>query len=134
MIEKNLLIVPVILLLMNCNSYKVKNIHFKSETIELIAKLEKIDSTEHQYVYFIKNDTMKAYFSKEKICKYYHKKKLDTGKTYKFTVRTDANLTYRYKTSGDTSLYIESEFFGEDEPRLIFTDCLNICGNTIDEN
>ncbi|MFC6267860.1 hypothetical protein [Frigoriflavimonas asaccharolytica] len=134
MIGKNLLAVIILFLLINCATYKVKEIHFKSETIELNATLDKIDSTENDYVYFIKNDTIKAYFSKEKICQSYFKKKLDTGKTYKFIVKTDANLTYRYKTLGDTLLYIEGEFFGEEEPRLILIDCLNICGKTIDEN
>lgn len=134
MTGKNLLAVSIIFLVINCKSYKVKEIHFTSETIELNATLDKIDSTENKYVYFIKNDTLKAYFSKEKHCKNLFKKKLDTGQTYKFIVKTDANLTYRYRTQGDTRLYIEGEFFGEEEPRLILTDCLNICGKTIDEN
>ena len=112
----------------------MKEIHFKSETIELNATLDKIDSTERNYVYFIKNDTIKAYFSKEKICQNSFKKNLDTGQTYKFIVKTDANLMYRYRTQGGDALPVEDDYFGEEEPRLILTDCLNICGKTIDEN
>ena len=117
-----------------CKSYKVKEIHFKSETIGINATLDKIDSTENNYVYFIKNDTMKAYFSKPKYCGNLFVKTLTTGNAFHFIVKTDANLTYRYKTQGGDILPVEDDYFGEEEPRLILTDCLNICGKTIDQN
>ena len=134
MICKNLLVFSILFLLINCKSYKVKEIHFKSDTIKLKAQLEKIDSTENNYVYFIKNDTIKAYFSKEKHCGNLYKKSLIIGKTYQFIVKTDANLLYRYRTQGGDIFPVEDDYFGGDEPRLILTDCLNICGKTIDEN
>ncbi len=131
MFLKNFLTVILLFLIIGCSSYKIKNIYFKSETIKLNAKIDSIDSTEHYYVYYISNDTLKAYFSKPKLCSNSFKTSLELNRTYSLKVKTDANTTYRFKINMGDDLYVEDRFFESDEPRLILDDCFNICGNTI---
>jgi len=128
---KNIIAAFLIILIIGCRPYKIKNIHFKSEIIKLNAKVDSIDSTANQYVYYISNDTLKAYFHKSKICKTTYSHPLELNKIYLLSVKTDAFLTYRYKTVGDTYLYVEDKRFGEGNVRQILLDCLNICGKTI---
>ncbi|ANF49264.1 hypothetical protein A0O34_01240 [Chryseobacterium glaciei] len=115
-----------------CNSYKVKNIHFKSETIKLDAKIDSIDSTANYYLYFIKNDTLNAYFSKLKLCTNSYKTNTEIKKIYSLTVKTDATKTYRYKNQGNYYVYVDDTFSNTDESILELVDCLNICGKTIE--
>lgn len=122
------------ILLLGCRPYKIKNIYFKSETIELNAKVDSIDSTDNHYIYFISNDTIKAYFSKPKICKSPLKFSLKLNKFYTLKVKTDANIMYRFKTHMGDDLYVEDRFFESEEPRLILDDCFNICGKTIEND
>lgn len=53
----------IVLTLVSCKAYKIKNVYFKSETLKVNSKIVRIDSTENDYVYFLKNDTMQAYFT-----------------------------------------------------------------------
>lgn len=129
---KNVLALSFILFIVTCNSYKVKKIHFKSETIKINAKIDSIDSTANYYLYFIKNDTLNAYFSKPKLCNNSYKNTIEIKKTYSLIVKTDATTTYRYKNQGNYDVYIDDTFSNTDESILELVDCLNICGKTIE--
>ncbi|MFP3593743.1 hypothetical protein [Chryseobacterium sp. SIMBA_038] len=129
---KNLLALLFISLIIACTPYKIKNIHFKSETITLNAKIDSIDSTANYYLYFIKNDTLNAYFSKPKLCTNSYKTNIEIKKTYSLTVKTDAAKTYRYKNQGNYDVYVDDTFSNTDESILELVDCLNIYGKTIE--
>lgn len=122
----------IVLLLISCKSYKIKNVYFKSETLSLDAKITRIDSTGNDYVYFLKNDTLQAFFTKKKECNDAFKKAIDTTINYNLTIKTDATYNY-YSKSRDITYFLDrtSETFKYDDYRLILLDSPDICGQTV---
>jgi len=123
----------IFFIVVSCKSYKVKNVYFKSETKTVNTKITRIDSTENNYVYFLKNDTMNAFFTKSIQCKQVFKSIIDTTKNYQLTVKTDANYNYLSKTYSEVYYQdgIDTTFNYRDY-RLILLDSPDICGKTID--
>lgn len=122
----------LILMLASCKSYKIKNVYFKSEILSVNSKITRIDSTKDDYVYFLKNDTMKAFFTKKKECNDSFKTTIDTLKNYNLTIKTDATYNYYLKTR-DMFYFLDrtSETFNYDDYRLILLDSPDICGKTV---
>lgn len=120
-------------MLISCKAYKIKNVYFKSETKKINAQITRIDSTENDYVYFLKNDTMNAFFTKSILCKKIFKSIIDTTKNYQLTVKTDANYNYLSKTYNEVYYHagIHTTFNYRDY-RLILLDSPDICGKTVD--
>lgn len=123
----------IIIIFVSCKSYKIKNVYFKSETKTVNTKITRIDSTENDYVYFLKNDTMNAFFTKSILCKQVFKSIIDTTKNYQLAVKTDANYNYLSKTYSEVYYHegIDTTFNYRDY-RLILLDSPDICGKTID--
>lgn len=122
----------LILMLASCKAYKIKNVYFKSEILSVNSKITRIDSTKDDYVYFLKNDTMKAFFTKKKECNDSFKTTIDTLKNYNLTIKTDATYNYYLKTR-DMFYFLDrtSETFNYDDYRLILLDSPDICGKTV---
>lgn len=130
---KSFFVTLAILLLFSCKSYRIKNVYFKSETLSLDAKITRIDSTGNDYVYFLKNDTLQAFFTKKKECNDSFKKAIDTTINYNLTIKTDAAYNY-YSKARDIGYFLDrtSETFNYDNYRLILLDSPDICGKNID--
>lgn len=120
-------------MLVSCKAYKVKNVYFKSETLKVNSKIVKIDSTENNYVYFLKNDTMQAFFTKARSCLKNFETLIDTTKKYQLTVQSDAKFNYLSKTYSEVYYHegIDTSFNYKDY-RLILLDSPDICGKTVD--
>lgn len=120
-------------MLVSCKAYKIKNVYFKSETLKVNSKIVRIDSTENDYVYFLKNDTMQAYFTKPIKCDKQFTHIIDTVKNYRLTIKTDAEYNYYSKTR---NMYYflnkSSDTFNYDDYKLILLDSPEICGKTVD--
>lgn len=116
----------------SCKSYKIKNVYFKSETLNVDTRIIRIDSTENDYVYFLKNDTMNAFFTKSIQCKQVFKSIIDTAKNYQLIIKTDANNNYLSKTYSEVYYHegIDTTFNYRDY-RLILLDSPDICGQTV---
>lgn len=116
----------------SCKSYKIKNVYFKSETLNVDTRIIRIDSTENDYVYFLKNDTMNAFFTKSTQCKQVFKSIIDTAKNYQLIIKTDANNNYLSKTYSEVYYHegIDTTFNYRDY-RLILLDSPDICGQTV---
>lgn len=124
-------LIALIFLVASCKSYKIKNVYFKSETLNVDAKIVKIDSTDMEYVYFLRNDTMQAYFIKTKSCLKSYKTSIDTTKNYKLLIKTDAKLNYLSKTYSHTNFAENNDTFNYEDYRLILLDSPDICGKTV---
>jgi len=126
------IVVLLSLVFLSCKSYLVKNVYFKSETIDVKAKITRIDSTGNDYVYFLKNDTMKAFFTKSKLCTEEMKSLIDTAKNYQLRVKTDATYNYLSKTYSEVYFYEGIDtIFNYRDYRLILLDSPDICGKTV---
>ncbi|MBD3906352.1 hypothetical protein NAL32_16830 [Chryseobacterium sp. Ch-15] len=123
----------IVLMLVSCKAYKIKNVYFKSETLKVNSKIVRIDSTENDYVYFLKNDTMQAFFTKAKSCLKNFETLIDTTKKYQLTVQSDAKFNYLSKTYSEVYYHdgIDTSFNYKDY-RLILLDSPDICGKTVD--
>jgi len=123
----------IVLTLVSCKAYKIKNVYFKSETLKVNSKIVRIDSTENDYVYFLKNDTMQAYFTNTKLCLKTFETLIDTTKNYQLTVEIDANYNYLSKTSSEVYYHegIDTTFNYRDY-HLILLNSPTICGKTVD--
>lgn len=123
----------IVLTLVSCKAYKIKNVYFKSETLKVNSKIVRIDSTENDYVYFLKNDTMQAYFTNTKSCLKTFETLIDTTKNYQLTVEIDANYNYLSKTSSEVYYHegIDTTFNYRDY-HLILLNSPTICGKTVD--
>lgn len=130
--QKLISILFVVLFLIACKSYHIRDVHFRSETIKIVAEINKIDSTDNNYVFLIKNDTLNAVFSKPKYCDQPFKSNIILGKLYLLTIKTDAANTYEYLTRGGSLFPVEDKYFEYENNVLFLVDCLNICGKTID--
>lgn len=130
--QKYFTLVFLFLLIISCKSYKIKNVYFKSETLNIDTKIVKIDSTDNNYVYFLRNDTMQAYFTKNKSCLKYFKTSIDTAKNYKLLIKTDANFNYLSKTYSHTNFAENNDTFNYEDYRLILFDSPDVCGKTVD--
>lgn len=121
-----------ILFLVSCKSYKIKNVYFKSETLNVNAKITRVDSTDNDYVYFLKNDTLQAFFTKKKECNEAFTIVIDTLKNYNLTIKADATYNYYSKTR-DIKYFLDrtSETFNYDDYNLILLDSPDICGKTV---
>lgn len=130
--QRLILLLTIIFIVSACKSYRVKNVYFKSETKNVIAKIVKIDSLENEYVYFLKNDTMNAFFTKSIQCKQIFKSKIDTAKNYQLTVETDANYNYLSKTYSEVYYHEGTDTtFNYKDYRLILLDSPDLCGKTV---
>lgn len=120
-------------MLVSCKAYKIKNVYFKSETLKVNLKIIRIDSTENDYVYFLKNDTMQAFFTKPIKCDKQFTRIIDTTKNYQLTIQSDANFNYLSKTYSEVYYHegIDTSFNYKDY-RLILLDSPDICGKTVD--
>ncbi|WP_265429683.1 hypothetical protein [Chryseobacterium sp. YIM B08800] len=123
----------IVLMFVSCKAYKIKNVYFKSETLKVNSKIVRIDSTENDYVYFLKNDTMQAFFTKAKSCLKNFETLIDTTKKYQLTVQSDAKFNYLSKTYSEVYYHegIDTSFNYKDY-RLILLDSPDICGKTVD--
>jgi hypothetical protein len=130
--QKCVHILLIALLLVSCKPYVIKEVHFRSETIKIIGEINKIDSTDNQYVFLIKNDTLNAVFSKPKLCGKPFNSNINLGKLYSLVLKTDAANTYEYLTRGGSLFPVEDKYFEYENNVLFLVDCLNICGKTID--
>lgn len=121
-----------LLFLVSCKSYKIKNVYFKSETLNIDAKITRIDSTGNDYVYFLKNDTLQAFFTKKKECNEAFKIVIDTLENYNLTIKTDATYNYYSKTR-NIKYFLDrtNETFNYDDYNLILLDSPDICGKTV---
>lgn len=119
-------------MLVSCKSYKIKNVYFKSETKTVNAKVIRIDSTENDYVYFLKNDTMNAFFTKSILCKQIFKSIIDTTKNYQLNIKIDANYNYLSKTYSEIYYHEGTDTtFNYKDYRLIILDSPDICGKNV---
>jgi hypothetical protein len=130
--QKCIHILLIALLLVSCKPYVIKEVHFRSETRKIIGEINKIDSTDNQYVFLIKNDTLNAVFSKPKLCGKPFNSNINLGKLYSLVLKTDAANTYEYLTRGGSLFPVEDKYFEYENNVLFLVDCLNICGKTID--
>ncbi|MCE3074670.1 hypothetical protein [Chryseobacterium gwangjuense] len=104
-----------------------------SETI-IKAVVYKIDSTKYSYIYYIKNKELKSgIFVKEKKCLLKTKsKRITVGKKYMFFLQKTI-YTGNFNVDKDIiNIDNEKQIVG-DKTNIIFEDCLNVCGNYIDE-
>ncbi len=130
--QKLISILFIILFLISCKSYHIRDVHFRSETIKIVAEINKIDSTDTKYVFLIKNDTLNAVFSNPKSCYKSFNSNIILGKFYLLTIKTDAANTYEYLTRGGNLFPVDDKYFEYENNVLFLVDCLNICGKTID--
>ncbi|MBD8081350.1 hypothetical protein [Chryseobacterium caseinilyticum] len=129
---KKFILFLIPLLFLSCKSYVVKNVNFISETLVVYAKISRIDSTGNDYVYFLKNDTMKAFFTKSKFCTEEMRSVIDTAQIYQLKVKTDAKFNYLSKTYGEVYFHEGIDtIFNYRDYRLILLDSPDICGKTI---
>ncbi|KIC64119.1 hypothetical protein [Chryseobacterium taiwanense] len=127
-----IILVLVFFIVVSCKSYRIKNVYFKSETLNVDTRITRIDSTGNDYVYFLKNDTLQAYFTKPKQCDKVFNTVIDTTRNYNLTIKTDAKYNYDSKTR-DMSYFLDrnSDTFNYEDFRLILLDSPDICGQTV---
>ncbi|MCS3533069.1 hypothetical protein [Chryseobacterium sp. JUb7] len=100
----------------------------QDDEINLIAKVEKIDSTENSFVIYIKSKTGKGIFSVPKACDFKNNSysyKLKKGRIYS---RTE----HQPKENIEKELVDGKLIWTSEMTRVFYEDCLNICGLYID--
>jgi hypothetical protein len=107
--------------------------------IILVAKVEKIDFTENNFIVYFKNKTAKGVFSISKICSnednMIYKYKLETGKTYHFKLKKSVSVympEHEPKKNSRIELVDGKIVWTSKMKRIFYEDCLNMCGLNID--
>lgn len=104
-------------------------------TINLIARVEKIDSTNNSYIIYIKSRPGKAIFSVSKVCNSQeeYKYKIQKGKLYSFRLKKSLSIYgHQPKERFDKELVDNKIIWTSKMKRTFYEDCLNMCSLYID--
>lgn len=107
--------------------------------INLIGKVERIDSTRNSYVIYIKGKTGKGIFSIPKTCgnQGNYKYKLQKGKLYSFKLKKSISMhmpEHQPKEHIDKELIDDQIIWTSKMKSTFYEDCLNMCGLYIDND
>ena len=129
--KKIIYFILLLVIIIGCKSAKISD---NSNEAIIKAVVYKIDSTNYSYIYYIKNNELKSgMFVKKKKCLIKAKsKRITVGKKYKFFLQKTIYTNNFHVDKEIINIDNEKQIVG-DKTNIIFEDCLNVCGNYINE-